>query len=37
MTNGGGGMPAFSGVLSEEEEIENAASYVAQDITEGEK
>jgi mono/diheme cytochrome c family protein len=36
VTNGGGGMPAFSGVLSEEE-IENVASYVAQDITEGEK
>jgi mono/diheme cytochrome c family protein len=35
VTNGGGGMPAFSGVLSEEE-IENVASYVAQDITEGE-
>jgi cytochrome c551 len=35
VTNGGGGMPPFSGVLSEEE-IENVASYVAQDITEGE-
>ncbi len=36
VTNGGGGMPSFSGVLSEEE-IENVAAYVAQDITEGEK
>ena len=35
VTNGGGGMPAFKGVLSEEE-IENVAAYVAQDITEGE-
>ena len=35
VTNGGGGMPAFSGVLSEEE-IENVAAYVAQEITEGE-
>jgi mono/diheme cytochrome c family protein len=35
VTNGGGGMPAFGGTLSEEE-IENVASYVAQDITEGE-
>jgi cytochrome c553 len=35
VTNGGGGMPAFSGTLSEEE-IENVAAYVAQDITEGE-
>jgi mono/diheme cytochrome c family protein len=36
VTNGGGGMPPFGGTLSEEE-IENVASYVAQDITEGEK
>jgi mono/diheme cytochrome c family protein len=36
VTNGGGGMPAFGGTLSEEE-IENVAAYVAQDITEGEK
>jgi mono/diheme cytochrome c family protein len=35
VTNGGGGMPAFSGVLSEEE-IENVAAYVAQEITMGE-
>jgi mono/diheme cytochrome c family protein len=35
VTNGGGGMPAFGGVLSEEE-IENVASYVAQEITGGE-
>jgi cytochrome c551 len=35
VTNGGGGMPAFGGALSEEE-IENVAAYVAQDITEGE-
>jgi cytochrome c551 len=35
VTNGGGGMPPFGGVLSEEE-IENVAAYVAQDITEGE-
>ncbi len=35
VTNGGGGMPAFGGTLSEEE-IENVAAYVAQDITEGE-
>jgi mono/diheme cytochrome c family protein len=35
VTNGGGGMPAFSGILSEEE-IENVAAYVAQEITEGE-
>jgi cytochrome c551 len=35
VTNGGGGMPPFSGVLSEGE-IENVAAYVAQDITEGE-
>ena len=36
VTNGGGGMPAFGGTLSEEE-IENVAAYVAQDVTEGEK
>jgi mono/diheme cytochrome c family protein len=36
VTHGGGGMPPFEGVLSEEE-IENVASYVAQDVTEGEK
>ncbi|HTT93348.1 MAG TPA: c-type cytochrome [Solirubrobacterales bacterium] len=35
VTNGGGGMPPFKGVLSEEE-IENVAAYVAQDITHGE-
>jgi cytochrome c551 len=35
VTNGGGGMPAFSGQLSEEE-IENVAAYVAQEITGGE-
>jgi mono/diheme cytochrome c family protein len=35
VTNGGGGMPAFKGVLSEEE-IENVAAYVAQEITMGE-
>jgi mono/diheme cytochrome c family protein len=35
VTNGGGGMPPFAGTLSEEE-IENVAAYVAQDITEGE-
>lgn len=35
VTNGGGGMPAFGGVLSEEE-IENVAAYVAQEITGGE-
>lgn len=35
VTNGGGGMPAFSGQLSEEE-IENVAAYVAQEITHGE-
>ena len=35
VTNGGGGMPAFGGTLSEEE-IENVAAYVAQDVTEGE-
>jgi cytochrome c6 len=36
VTNGGGGMPPFGGVLSAEE-IENVAAYVAQDVTEGEK
>jgi mono/diheme cytochrome c family protein len=35
VTNGGGGMPAFQGVLSEEE-IENVAAYVVQEITHGE-
>jgi mono/diheme cytochrome c family protein len=35
VTNGGGGMPAFQGTLSEEE-IENVAAYVAQEITHGE-
>jgi mono/diheme cytochrome c family protein len=35
VTNGGGGMPPFQGVLSEEE-IENVAAYVAQEITHGE-
>jgi len=35
VTNGGGGMPPFKGTLSEEE-IENVAAYVAQDITHGE-
>jgi cytochrome c551 len=35
VTNGGGGMPAFKGTLSEEE-IENVAAYVVQDITHGE-
>jgi|SRR6185312_5642456 len=35
VTNGGGGMPPFGGVLSEEE-IENVAAYVAQEITHGE-
>jgi mono/diheme cytochrome c family protein len=35
VTNGGGGMPAFSGTLSEEE-IENVAAYVVQEITHGE-
>jgi heme/copper-type cytochrome/quinol oxidase subunit 2/mono/diheme cytochrome c family protein len=34
VTNGGGGMPAFSGVLSEEE-ISNVAAYVAEDIVGG--
>jgi cytochrome c551 len=31
VTNGGGGMPAFSGTLSEEE-ISNVAAYVVEDI-----
>jgi cytochrome c551 len=35
VTNGGGGMPAFQGTLSEEE-IENVAAYVVQEITHGE-
>jgi mono/diheme cytochrome c family protein len=35
VTNGGGGMPAFEGVL-DEEEIENVAAYVVQEITHGE-
>ncbi len=35
VTNGGGGMPAFAGTLSEEE-IENVAAYVVQEITHGE-
>jgi mono/diheme cytochrome c family protein len=35
VTNGGGGMPAFGSTLSEEE-IENVAAYVAQEITHGE-
>jgi mono/diheme cytochrome c family protein len=35
VTNGGGGMPSFSGTLSEEE-IENVAAYVVQEITHGE-
>jgi mono/diheme cytochrome c family protein len=35
VTHGGGGMPAFEGILSEEE-IENVAAYVAQEITGGE-
>ncbi len=35
VTNGGGGMPAFKGVLSEEE-ISDVAAYVAEDITGGE-
>jgi heme/copper-type cytochrome/quinol oxidase subunit 2/mono/diheme cytochrome c family protein len=33
-TNGGGGMPAFKGTLSEEE-ISNVAAYVAEDIVGG--
>ncbi|HEY2480177.1 MAG TPA: cytochrome c [Solirubrobacterales bacterium] len=35
VTNGGGGMPPFKGILSEAE-IENVAAYVAQEITHGE-
>jgi mono/diheme cytochrome c family protein len=35
VTNGGGGMPPFQGVLSEDE-IENVAAYVVQEITGGE-
>jgi mono/diheme cytochrome c family protein len=35
VTNGGGGMPPFGGTLSEEE-IENVAAYVVQEITHGE-
>jgi mono/diheme cytochrome c family protein len=35
VTNGGGGMPPFGGVLSEEE-IENVAAYVADEINGGE-
>ncbi len=35
VTNGGGGMPPFGGVLSEEE-IENVAAYVANEINGGE-
>jgi quinohemoprotein ethanol dehydrogenase len=34
VTNGGGGMPAFSGSLSEEE-IKNVAAYVVEDIVGG--
>ncbi|MBS1892407.1 MAG: c-type cytochrome, partial [Actinobacteria bacterium] len=34
VTNGGGGMPPFSGVLSEEE-IKNVAAYVVEDIVGG--
>jgi quinohemoprotein ethanol dehydrogenase len=34
VTNGGGGMPAFSGTLSEEE-IKNVAAYVVEDIVGG--
>ncbi|MCW2979382.1 MAG: cytochrome [Solirubrobacterales bacterium] len=35
VTKGGGGMPAFAGQLSEEE-IEDVAAYVVQEITHGE-
>lgn len=35
VTNGGGGMPPFGGTLSEEE-IQNVAAYVVQEITHGE-
>ena len=31
VTNGGGGMPAFKGILSEEE-VKNVAAYVVEDI-----
>jgi mono/diheme cytochrome c family protein len=34
VTNGGGGMPAFKGTLSEEE-IKNVAAYVVEDIVGG--
>ncbi len=34
VTNGGGGMPAFAGQLSEEE-IANVAAYVVEDIVGG--
>jgi mono/diheme cytochrome c family protein len=34
VTNGGGGMPPFSGILSEEE-IKNVAAYVVEDIVGG--
>ncbi|HXF31841.1 MAG TPA: cytochrome c, partial [Solirubrobacterales bacterium] len=34
VTNGGGGMPAFKGILSEEE-IANVAAYVVEDIVGG--
>ena len=34
VTNGGGGMPAFAGTLSEEE-ISNVAAYVVEDIVGG--
>jgi mono/diheme cytochrome c family protein len=34
VTNGGGGMPPFKGTLSEEE-IENVAAYVTQDVVGG--
>ena len=34
VTNGGGGMPAFKGVLSSEE-ISDVAAYVAEDIVGG--
>jgi quinohemoprotein ethanol dehydrogenase len=34
VTNGGGGMPPFKGVLSEEE-IENVAAYVVEDVVGG--
>ena len=34
VTDGGGGMPAFKGTLSEEE-ISNVAAYVVEDIVGG--